>query len=712
MPEINRDHVWFDAERPVGERVDALVGAMTLREKIAQTMHQAPPIPRLGVPAYNWWNECLHGVARAGLATVFPQAIGMAATFDAELMGRVATAISDEARAKHHQALRQENRGIYFGLTYWTPNINIFRDPRWGRGQETYGEDPYLAARMGVAFCKGLQGDDPTYLKCVATPKHYAVHSGPESLRHEFDAVVSGRDLRETYLSAFKACVEEAGAWSVMGAYNRTNGEVCCGSPTLLQKILRDEWGFEGYVVSDCGAIGDFHKHHKITPDLAASAAHAVKNGCDLNCGETYRGLVDAVDQGLITEDEIDVAVKRLFTARVKLGMFDPEERVPYAGISTAVVHCAEHVALALQMARESIVLLKNNGLLPLPKELKNLVVAGPNAQNDVALFANYNGFAPAMVTPFDGILAKLSVGSQIYYSKGCDLYRDEPIQETELNWFLEDDTDAVIAVLGNTTELEGEEGAVAMSDGGGDRTRIGLPGRQLELLKYLHGKGKPVVLVLLSGSAIDLSEVEPYADAIVYAWYPGEQGGTAIADVLFGDVNPAGRLPVTFVKSMDQLPDFADYNMAGRTYRFMEEDPLYRFGFGLSYTSFAYAELRVQDSGLRIQDLAEGKAVTVSVDVSNTGQRDGDEVVQLYVSDVEASVPVARHALKGFQRIHLAAGETKTVTFGLTPDQLACYDDDGQPLVEPGEFRVSVGGGQPDDSQAGAVSRVLVVEG
>ncbi len=706
------DKRYLDPSLSPEERADSLVSQMTLREKIAQTQHAAPPIPRLDVPAYNWWNECLHGVARAGLATVFPQAIGMAASFNDTLMFDVATAISDEARAKHHQALKQENRGIYFGLTYWTPNINIFRDPRWGRGQETYGEDPHLTGRLGVAFCRGLQGDDPTYLKLVATPKHYAAHSGPEPLRHEFDVVVTQRDLRETYLPAFKACVEEAGAYSVMGAYDRTNGEPCCCSPTLLQKILRDEWGFEGYVVSDCGAIGDIYAHHKVAKSEEEAAALGIKNGCDLNCGTVYyRALLGAVQQGLVTEDEIDVAVKRLFVARMKLGMFDPEEDVPYAAIPIAKVHCDEHVERSAQMARESIVLLKNDGALPLRKDLNNIAVIGPNAQNDVALYANYNGFAPAMSTPFDGILAKVSVGTQVYYCKGCDLFRDEPIQQQELDWNLGDETEAVIAVLGNTTELEGEEGGVALSDGGGDRTEIGLPGRQLELLTFLRDKmgDRPIILVLLTGSAVDLSEVEPLVNGVVLGWYPGEQGGNAIADVIFGDYNPAGRLPVTFVKSMAQLPSFTDYNMMGRTYRFMEEEPQYRFGYGLSYTTFEYADLTISPGDLKVDTAGE---VTVSVDVTNTGEHDGDEVVQLYVTDIEASVPVPRKQLAGFKRVRVNAGETRTVTMTVKPEQLMAYDDDGAPFLEPGEFRISVGGGQPDDPASHSVTAVLIVKG
>jgi len=694
MPKMKTNHVWYDSTLSVDERVEALVGAMTLREKIAQTLHEAPPIPRLGVPAYNWWNECLHGVARAGHATVFPQAIGMAATFNQKLMFKTATAISDEARAKYHQAVKQENRKIYFGLTYWTPNINIFRDPRWGRGQETYGECPYLTARLGVAFCKGLQGNDPTYLKLVATPKHFAVHSGPEPLRHEFDAIVNQRDLHETYLPHFKACIQEAGAWSVMGAYNRTLGEPCCGSQTLLQKILRDDWGFKGYVVSDCWAIKDFHEHHKITSSPAESAAMAVKNGCDLNCGNMYPHLLDAVTQGLITGEEIAVSVKRLFEARIRLGMFDPESKVPYAAIPADVVRCAKHVDLALQMARESMVLLKNSGILPLSKELNEVAVIGPNASNDVALYANYCGLSPQMVTPLDGIVGKLSVGSQITSREGCDLYRDGPV-----NGRVKPKTDVVIAVLGNTTELEGEEGGVALSDGGGDRVQIGLPGRQLDLLKALHANGKPVVLVLLSGSAIDLAEVEPYCDAILYAWYPGEQGGAAIADVLFGDYNPAGRLPVTFVKSMSQLPDFCNYSMKGRTYRFMKKKPLYRFGYGLSYTRFAYRKLTV-------------KGLKVMVEVKNSGKRDGDEVVQVYLSNNPARVPTPLKQLVAFKRIHLKAGRAKALTFNLKRKQLAAYDSKGTPFVAPGDYTISVGGGQPDDPASGAVSATLNVSG
>ncbi|MHB9132122.1 MAG: glycoside hydrolase family 3 C-terminal domain-containing protein [Armatimonadota bacterium] len=698
----------LDPDLPLAERVDSLVAQMSLREKVAQMVHRAAEIRRLGVPAYDWWNECLHGVARAGKATVFPQAIGLAATFDVPLIHRMATATSDEARAKHHEALRLGSRAQYFGLTYWTPNINIFRDPRWGRGQETYGEDPYLTARLGVAFVKGLQGDDPNYLKLVATPKHYAVHSGPEPLRHTFDAVVSGRDLRETYLPAFKACVQEAGAWSVMGAYNRTNGEPCCGSPTLLQKILRDEWGFPGYVVSDCWAIKDFHEGHHATNTPAESAVLAVKSGCDLNCGELFNELVNAVKDGLIAEADLDISVKRLMTARFKLGMFDPEERVPYAAIPPEVVHCPEHQALARQTARESIVLLKNDGnLLPLARNAKSITVIGPTAFNLDVLCGNYYGYSPQMTTILEGIINAASPGTQVHYAEGCSVAGKAAINENYFSWMLPD-TDLIIAVMGFTPALEGEE-ADAMdeiaSEGGGDRLRIGLPGRQLELLQRLHATGKPVVLVLTGGSPIELEWAAEHIPAIVMAWYPGEEGGNAVADVLFGDYNPAGRLPITFVKSLEQLPDFTDYAMAGRTYRFMHDEPRYRFGYGMSYTTFTYCNLWLSRDMINAED-----QVTVTAEVRNTGSRAGDEVAQLYVSDIEATVPVPLMHLEGVTRIHLQPGETQTVAFTLTSAQLAAYADDGTPFVEAGQFRIAVGGGQPDDPASEAVTAVLTV--
>jgi beta-glucosidase len=688
MKKLNKNHSWYDSELSVDERVNSLVGAMTLEEKVAQTLHEAPAIPRLGVPNYNWWNECLHGVGRAGRATVFPQSIGMAATFNIPLTGKVAAAISDEARVKHHEALKHDYRGIYFGLTCWTPNINLFRDPRWGRGQETYGECPYLTSRMGVAFVKGLQGNDPKYLKVVATPKHYAVHSGPEPMRHHFNAEVSQRDLRETYLPAFEATVKEAKAWSVMGAYNRTNGEPCCGSHTLLQKILRDEWGFPGFVVSDCWAIKDFHINHKVVNTAEESAAMAVKNGCDLNCGDMYPNLLGAVEQGLITEEEIAVSVRRLFEARVRLGMFDPESKVPWSKLKPEIVNSPKHQKLSLKAARESIVLLKNEmNFLPLSKDIRAMAVIGPNATRHDVLWGNYNGFSSHFSTLLEGVVGKVSVGTQVNYCSGGNA--------EELGWALTD-AEAIVACMGITPEMEGEEAGdmgVPDAEGGGDRVEIGLPAKQLELLKILYATGKPLILVLTGGSPIELKWAKEHCVAILMVWYPGEAGGEAMADVIFGDYNPAGRLPLTFIKSLKDIPEFTDYRMKGRTYRFMKKEPLYHFGYGLSYTSFAYKKLKID--GLK-----------VTVDVKNSGKSDGDEVVQVYLSDNPANVPTPLKQLIAFKRVRIKAGQTKTVSFNLKRRELAAYDDEGKRFVAPGSYRISVGGGQPN------VETSTVVEG
>ncbi|NLW00911.1 MAG: glycoside hydrolase family 3 protein [Clostridiales bacterium] len=707
--------IYLDPDRPLEERVEDLVSKLTLEEKVSQMIYTSSAIPRLGIPEYNWWNECLHGVARAGVATVFPQAIGMAASFNDKLMYKVACAISDEGRAKHHEFARHDDRGIYKGLTFWTPNVNIFRDPRWGRGQETYGEDPHLTGRMGVAFVKGIQGDDPKYLKAVATPKHYAAHSGPEPLRHSFDAQVSQKDLRETYLPAFKECVKEGKAVSVMGAYSRTNGEPCCASHTLLQKILRDEWGFDGYVVSDCGAIHDIHAHHKVTNTPEESAALAVNNGCDLNCGRVFPSLVNAVEQGLISEEAIDTAVKRLFKARFQLGMFDPPERVPYAQIPYEVNDCDEHRQLALEMARESMVLLKNEGgLLPLNKDINTIAVIGPNADSKTVLLGNYNGTPSKYVTAIEGIRAKVSPKTKVIYAEGCD------ITETREGFWGEQATrgfseamsaaqraDVVVMCLGLTADLEGEEGAAAASSAGGDKVSLDLPGMQEELLKAVCSVGKPVVLVLFSGSPVSINWAQENVPAILQAWYPGEEGGTAIADVLFGDYNPGGRLPVTFVKSLEQVPSFTDYSMKGRTYRYMEEEPLYPFGYGLSFTTFEYSNLKLSQ-----EVIDAGESISVSVDVKNTGQIAGDEVVQLYIKDLEASVDVPIHELRGFKRIKLQPGESATVSFTLTARQMALIDNDGKCILEPGKFKVMVGGRQPDSrSQALAGTQILEAE-
>lgn len=677
MKRKNIDKHYLNTNLSFEERTDCLVNQMTLREKIAQMLHKAPPIPRLDVPAYNWWNECLHGVGRAGRATVFPQSIGLAATFNVPLVSKVAGVISDEARAKYHDALRIENRGMYFGLTYWTPNINIFRDPRWGRGQETYGECPYLTTQMGVAFIRALQGNHPKYLKLVATAKHYAVHSGPEPLRHSFNAEVSERDLRETYLPAFEASVKKGKVWSIMGAYNRTNGEPCCGSHTLLQKILRDEWKFPGYVVSDCWAIKDFHKFHKVTRTPEESVALAVRNGCDLNCGDIYPRLLDAVRQGLVTEAEITTSVKRLFLARFKLGMFDPPSNLPWSKLSPSIVNSPAHRKWARRAARESMVLLKNQKqLLPLSKDTRHIAVVGPSALNFDVLWGNYNGYANPFTTLFEGIVGAVSAGTQVTYAAGD---REEDVRQAVKG------ADVIIAAMGFSPTIEGEEfGDIGVpgTEGGGDRLQIGLPGIQLPLLKMLKTTGKPVVLVLTGGSPIELNWAAKNVSAILMAWYPGEAGGEALADVLFGDYNPAGRLPVSFIKSLEDIPAFTDYAMKGRTYRYQRKKPLYPFGFGLSYTTFAYRHCNV-----------DGNRVEVTVE--NTGQRAGDEVVQAYVCRPRSG-PGPHTQLAAFRRIHLKPGESKTVRLKLADEAFRVYDEEGKPHIDKKRIKIHVGGGPP----------------
>jgi beta-glucosidase len=685
---------YLDTSLPVDQRVRDLVRRMTLEEKVSQMVHGAAAIERLGVPEYNWWNECLHGVARAGIATVFPQAIGMAATWNPDLIRAMAMATSDEARAKHHAFVRQGDRGIYKGLTFWSPNVNIFRDPRWGRGQETYGEDPYLTARLGVAFVQGLQGDDPTYLKVVATPKHLAAHSGPEAERHSFNATVSQRDRLETYLPAFQACVQEGGAASIMGAYNRINGEPCCASPTLLGAFLRHAWGFDGYVVSDCGAIDDIYQHHGVVATAEEAAALAVRSGCDLNCGTTYPALVRAVRQGLLDEAVIDRAVERLFTARFRLGMFDPPEQVPYTHIPSEVIDSPQHRQLALQVARESIVLLKNaNGILPLSRDASPIAVIGPNAHDVEVLLGNYHGTPSTAVTPLDGIRAKLGAGAQVRYAQGCAILGPAGGGIVEAVEAARGARVAIVCV-GLSQQVEGEEGEADLSD----RIGLGLPGMQQQLLEAVDATGVPLVVVLLNGSPVDLRWAEEHAAAIIESWYPGEEGGTALADVLFGDYDPAGRLPITFYRSLDQVPPFEDYAMEGRTYRFLRDEPLYPFGYGLSYTRFRYTDLTITPAVVR-----PGESVRVSARVENVGERAGDEVVQLYLSDLETSVPVPLRHLEGFARIHLAPGESRVVSFTLQPRQMALVDDAGRWAIEPGAFGVYVGGGQPVERTGGA---------
>ena len=818
------------------QRVNDLIGRMTLDEKVGQMLYNAPAIHRLGIPGYNWWGEALHGVARAGKATVFPQSIGLAATWDTDLMFRVATVISDEARAKHHDAERDGRRGMYEGLTFWSPNINIFRDPRWGRGMETYGEDPYLTGRLGVQFVKGMQGEDPKYLKTISTPKHFAVHSGPEPDRHTFDAVVEERDLRETYLAAFRATVIEANAQSVMCAYNRFRGQPCCGSGELLQKILRDEWGFSGYVVSDCWAIMDFYTTHNVDKTAPEAAVRALTAGTDVNCGVTYDSLGIAVRRHLVSEALVDTAVKRLFRARFRLGMFDPPEMVRYAGIPMSVNDSKEHRELAIEAARKSIVLLKNDGgILPL-KHAHTIAVIGPNADDIDVLLGNYNGTPANPITPLEGIRQRAPKGTGLIYARGCDLaentptltivpsvvlspdgaggvmgglkaeyfnnrqftgkpFRTQTDEYVDFNWWEDppllgmkadsfgvrwtgsiiptvdgryafgvrmlgivrlkiDDSlfidassqhsissawkwinfkagvphrlsleftdyradasvqfmwdkpapglkeqalaaakaaDAVVMVMGLSPQLEGEQMSVDVPGfKGGDRVDLGLPGPQEDLIKAVSAIGKPVVLVLLSGSAVAVNWAAEHVPAIITAWYPGQAAGIAIADVLFGNYNPAGRLPVTIYRSADQLPPFTNYNMDGRTYRYFKGEPLFPFGHGLSYAKFEYRHLVLPTK------VSAGERTQVSATVTNTGGVDGEEVVQLYVTDVKASAPVPIRSLQGFQRIFLKAGEQRVVNFALMPRQLSLIDNSARRVLEPGIFEVSVGGKQP----------------
>lgn len=696
--------IFLDHTRPTEERVADLVSRMTIGEKVSQMGSDAPAIKRLGIPRYNWWNEALHGVGRAGVATVFPQAIGLASTWNTDLIHQIATAISDEGRAKHHEAIRNGVHDVYTGLTFWCPNINIFRDPRWGRGQETYGEDPYLTARLGVRFVQGLQGDDPKYLKTVATPKHFAVHSGPEVSRHHFDAQVSWRDLRMTYLPAFRACVVEGGAFSIMGAYNRVNGEACCASPTLLQKILREEWGFEGYVVADCGAINDIFASHRIAGSRAEAAAMAVENGCDLECCSTYGipcnygALTEAADEGLLSEEDIDRAVTRLFTARFKLGMFDPPDLVPYAQIPFSVVDSAAHRDLALEAAHQSLVLLKNHDhLLPLDKtQITTVAVIGPNADETLVMMGNYMGTPTEPISVLEGIRTVAGDTIKVNYARGCEIVGGSE------NGFAEaidaaKNSQIAVMVMGLSQRLEGEEGQQEGNPRGvfslGDRTAfLELPPIQEGLIRAIHDTGTPIILVLMNGSMISISWANDHIPAILEAWYPGQAGGIAVANAIFGMYNPGGRLPVTFYRSLSDLPRFDDYNMENRTYRYFTGDPLYAFGFGLSYTTFVYRNLQITP-----ENVQAGESVLVQVEVENTGERAGDEVVELYIQDTEASLPVPRLQLQGFERIHLEPGEKRIVDFTLTPEQMSLVDEQDQWSLEAGKFKVWVGGQQPN---------------
>jgi beta-glucosidase len=684
--------VYLDPSRPITERVQDLLSHLTLEEKISQMVNGCPGIPRLGIPAYDYWSEALHGVARNGRATVFPQAIGMAATWDSELILRVATAISDEGRAKFHETMRRKGHtNLYQGLTFWSPTVNIFRDPRWGRGQETWGEDPYLTGEMASAFVNGLQGDHPKYMKAAACAKHYAVHSGPEKDRHTFNAKVSLRDLNATYLPAFKKLVTEAKVEVVMGAYNCTNGEACCASPFLLEKTLRQEWGFAGHVTSDCTALTDLHQGHKLTKDVVESAALALKAGCDISCMCTYDHLAESIERGLCSEADVDRALGRTLATRFKLGLFDPQELVPYSGIPMSVVNSPEHRQLAYEAAVKSVVLLKNkNGILPIKSEVGSVMVLGPHAASVDALMGNYYGMSDTYTTLLAGIAGRAPGGMQVQYRAGCQL---EGMNKIGTDWTLMEagSADLVIACLGLNHLMEGEEGDALLSAENGDRADIALPAGQANYLRKMAAAGARIVLVLFGGSPIALNGLEDIVEAVVFAWYPGQEGGRAVADVLFGDDCPSGKLPLTFPRSLDQLPPFDDYNMAGRTYRYATAEPLYPFGFGLSYTTFAYTDLR-----LTKDRLADGEALEFEFKLANTGAWAGEEVVQVYLGDLETSVTAPVNSLVGFQRVRLAAGERRTLSFSIPAERMMLVDDEGQFKLEAGRFRLVVGSCSP----------------
>jgi beta-glucosidase len=848
---------YLDTSLPFEQRVNDLVSRMTLEEKIQQMRDHAPAIPRLGVPKYDWWNEGLHGVAFGGYATNFPQVIGMAATWDTNLVHQMGEIISTEARAKYHQAMREDHHEMFFGLTFWAPNVNIFRDPRWGRGQETYGEDPFLTGRMAVAFVSGMQGNDPKYFKVVSTPKHFAVHSGPEPLRHGFDVKASPHDLEDTYLPAFRAAITEAHAQSVMCAYNAVDGYPACASSMLLQDHLRDDWKFDGYVVSDCAAVADVATGHKFAPDFAHAAPLAVKAGTDLECGyaagQAFPALLDAVKQNLITEADLDRAVKRLFTARFRLGMFDPPDSYAYGRITTSEVNSTEHRKLSLQAAREAIVLLKNDrGFLPLSSTVKSIAVVGPTAELVQSIQGNYNGTPPEPVFPSTGIERRFK-DAKVSYAQGSTLVEGFPIpisrtalktadgqdgltgqyfsspdfsgqpvavrtdRTVNFNWdkalpvaglqrnhfsvrwtgklipptpgdyklggrvnfcyacqshegfrlYLDDKllvdatksektesvglvhfdntkphnirleymhgdagagidltwqppasaliaqavaaakkSEVTVVFVGLSPNLEGEEMPVKLEGfTGGDRTDIGLPKSQRDLLQALKSTGKPLVVVLTSGSAIAIPEVNQYANAILEAWYPGEEGGTAIAETLAGDNNPAGRLPVTFYASTDQLPPFEEYSMANRTYRYFNGKPLYGFGYGLSYSQFQYSNPKLSS-----QSVKAGDPVTIEVDVKNTSNRAGDEVVQLYLTQPKAGVTPLR-TLGGFTRVHIEPGQTTHVGLQLDPRTIGQVNEKGERVIVPGTYTVAIGGAQPVE-YPGSVTSTFDVTG
>ncbi len=677
------------------ERAGELASQMTLEEKVSQLTYQSPAIKRLGIPAYNWWNEALHGVARAGTATSFPQAIGLAAMFDDTLLEEVADAVATEGRAKYNESSRHGDRDIYKGLTFWSPNVNIFRDPRWGRGHETYGEDPYLSSRLGVAFIKGLQGSGK-YYKAAACAKHFAVHSGPEALRHEFNAEASEKDLRETYLPAFEACVKEAGVEAVMGAYNRTNGEPCCGSYKLLRDILRGEWQFEGHVVSDCWAIKDFHMSHLVTKNAVESVTLAMNAGCDLNCGNMYLHLLTACREGLVTEEQITVSVERLLTTRFRLGLFDGSE---YDSIPYEKVECEEHLELAAMAARESMVLLKNDNTLPLDKKKLNTIgVIGPNANSRLALKGNYYGTSSRYVTLLEGIQDEIGKDARVLYARGCELMRDRTENLAQANDRLmeavavAEHSQVVVLCLGLDETLEGEEQDEGNNYGSGDKQDLNLPEVQIRLLDAILKVKKPVILCLMAGSSIDLSRAEQGCAAILQLWYPGAGGGRAAADILFGKASPSGKLPVTFYRSADSLPDFTDYSMKGRTYRYYEGEPLYPFGYGLTYGDVCCTGARF------LAEPEAGSDVRVMIEVTNAGGTDTQDVIQAYIRVHDSEYAVPNVSLCGFSRVFLGAGETKEISMVIPGKAFTVIDESGERVSGGQNFTLYFGTSQPDD--------------
>ena len=672
------------------KKARALVERMTLEEKASQLRYDAPAIPRLGVPAYNWWNEALHGVARGGTATSFPQAIALAAAFDEALVEALGDAAATEGRAKYNAVSSRGDRDIYHGLTFWSPNVNIFRDPRWGRGHETYGEDPYLTSRLGQAYVRGLQGDGET-MKSAACAKHFAVHSGPEAIRHSFDAVATPKDMEETYLPAFEDLVTKAGVEAVMGAYNRTNGEPCCGSKTLLGDILRGKWGFRGHVVSDCWAVRDFHTSHKVTSSGRESAALALNNGCDLNCGCTYQCILNAVADGLTTEEKVTEAAVRLFTTRYLLGIMG--EGCEFDGIPITAVECPEHLALAHRASLESCVLLKNNGILPLDPDAAGTVgVIGPNADSRRALIGNYYGTSSRYITVLEGIQDLMEGHGRVLYSEGCHLFADrvdrlaQPDDRLAEARAVAAESDTVILVLGYDERLEGEEPDDSNTEGSGDKPDLLLPAPQRKLLSAVLAEGKPTVVILMGGSAMDVSEAQDRADAVFLAWYPGARGGRAVAELIFGKASPSGKLPVTFYRNeaLSELPEFTDYSMRGRTYKYYEGEPLYPFGYGLSYADMALSGLTADKGGARVT-------------VTNRSAFAAEETVELYVRDQGSPDAPTNPVLAGFGRIRLEAGESRELTLALDPRAFTVVGEDGVRRPGSGRWTVYAGFGQPD---------------